>query len=171
MRKLLKGNGQERGQALVEFALVATVFFILMFAIFDFTRLLQSWVAVQHSAREGARYAITGQDTCPGGSSRDACIEWTAKKSTVGLFGGGPSGADVTVSYKAWNFEGDDWNATGVDDATGKQCDQLEVTVSYHHSFVTPIIQAIAPSGLDVKGRQKMTNEPFGPCNDPSDGV
>ncbi|HLF72238.1 MAG TPA: TadE family protein [Dehalococcoidia bacterium] len=158
----------ERGQAMVEFALVSIAFFLLIFAIFDMTRLFQSWVAVQHASREGARYAITGRAVCDGASGRADCIEWTARKSTAGMFGGGPDGTDVDVETRAWDY--DQWAGLGTADATGKQCDQVQVTVSYTHHFVTPLLEAIVPSGIQIKGSQRMTNEPFGICT-PGDNV
>ncbi len=45
----------EKGQALVEFALLVPIFLILMFAIVDFGMGFYSWITVTNSAREGAR--------------------------------------------------------------------------------------------------------------------
>jgi len=161
---------RERGQALVEFALVATVFFVMLFGIFDATRLLQSWITLQHSSREAARYAITGRTDCEGDAGREDCIVWTGKNASTGILGGGPSSSTVQVTYKAWDFEGDDWNSTAVDSAAGRQCDQVEVKIAYTHEFVTPMMKVLRPSGIPINGRQKMTNEPYGPCID-GDGV
>ena len=46
----------------------------------------------------------------------------------------------------------------------GKQCDAEEVIVTYTHKFITPLLQFAAPSGISLVGRQRMINEPFGPC-------
>jgi TadE-like protein len=145
---------------------------MLSFGVFDMARLFQSWVTVQHASREAARYAITGLSTCDGASDRDACISWVAKHATGGLTGAGVSGADVSVSTEAWDYDFDtaNWLEPGVANATGLQCDQVEVTVAYKHKFVLPVLQAIAPNGVTVVGRQRMTNEPYAPCED-SDGV
>lgn len=161
----------ERGQALVEFGLVAVAFFFLSFGVFDLARLFQSWVTVQHASREAARYAITGRVDCDGSvTGRDDCIEWVALHATDGLSRGGPGGSDVEVSTRAWDYDcttgvGCSWPDPAVDDATGKQCDQIEVIVSYDHKFVLPVLQAIAPGGVTVVGRQRMTMEPFGTCD------
>ena len=45
----------EKGQALAEFALLAPIFLILVFAIVDFGMGFYSWITVTNSAREGAR--------------------------------------------------------------------------------------------------------------------
>src|SRR3989337_1406071 len=111
----------ERGQSIVEFAFGSLVFFLLVFGIIDFSRFFQSWVTVQHAAREGARYAITGQILCPGyvsGEHRRDCTIQTAKKGTTGMNGGGISGADVSVSLQAWDYntpsyDGADSNESG----------------------------------------------------------
>ena len=170
LRVLSKFKEGERGQALAEFGIIAVVFFMFTFGIMDGARLFQSWMTVQHASREGARYAITGLATCAGAANRTDCIEWTAKKATTGLTRGGPSAldADVNVSYTAWDYN--TWSGGGTADATGKPCDQIEVTVTYNHKFVTPFLEAVAPSGVTIKGQQRMTNEPWGACS-PGDGV
>jgi Flp pilus assembly protein TadG len=163
------GRKKERGQVLVEFGIVAVVFFLFLFGIFDAARLFQSWITVQHAAREGARYGITGRSDCDGPTdTRAACIEWTAKNATTGLNGGGELGADITVAYRAWDYS--TYSGAGTVAQLGKPCDQIEVSVSYTHHFVTPLLQAIVPGGVAVTGSQRMTNEPFGACT-AGDGV
>ena len=56
-RKLRRG---QRGQALVELALVVPVLLLLVLGIFEFGRLLNAYMTVQHAAREGARLGILG---------------------------------------------------------------------------------------------------------------
>lgn len=46
----------ERGQGMVEFALVAPVLLMLVFGVFDFGRALSNEITVTNSARDGARY-------------------------------------------------------------------------------------------------------------------
>jgi hypothetical protein len=162
---------------LVEFSIVAIAFFFLTFGVFDLARLFQSWVTVQHASREAARYAITGQLDCDGFTGdRDACIEWVGKNATGGLARGGAGGSapDLEVETEAWDYDCDStscsWPDPGVDDATGKECDQIEVTVRYKHKFALPVLNAISPSGVTVVGRQRMTMEPYSTCED-ADGV
>lgn len=165
-RFLQRWRKGERAQALVEFSLVSIVFFMLLFGIFDFVLLFQSWVTVQHAAREAARYAITGQITCPGhmgnGDHREVCIVQKAKEGTTGLARGGINAkdSDVQVSFKYWDYP--DYAGQGTTGA-GQQCDAVEVVVRYKHNLVTPIVQAIV-DGVNLTGKQRMTNEPFGPC-------
>jgi Flp pilus assembly protein TadG len=47
-----------RGQSTVEFALVATIFFTMIFGIIEGGRLLFTYHQINNAAREGARYAV-----------------------------------------------------------------------------------------------------------------
>ncbi|MGQ9553342.1 MAG: TadE/TadG family type IV pilus assembly protein [Anaerolineae bacterium] len=61
----LKGSN-ERGQSLVEFALGAIVFFLIVFGILDFGRAIYAYSVVASAAREGARYGAVHPDNLPG---------------------------------------------------------------------------------------------------------
>src|SRR5712664_4794188 len=55
----IKNNRQrERGSTLVEFAIGATVFLTVMFAVLEFGRALWVHNALTDAARRGARYAV-----------------------------------------------------------------------------------------------------------------
>jgi len=45
---------------MVEFMLALPVMLLLVFGVIDVARLVQTWAAVEHAARLGARYAVTG---------------------------------------------------------------------------------------------------------------
>ncbi len=47
----------ERGEALVEFAILAPILILLLLAMVDFGRVFDAWVVSTNAAREGARYA------------------------------------------------------------------------------------------------------------------
>jgi Flp pilus assembly protein TadG len=175
VKRLQAGPMAERGQALVEFTIVVLVFMLFLFGILDAARLFQSWSAVQHSAREGARYGITGRTTCVFNgvtySTRADCIVKSSKDATTGMLGGGVTGPSGTVRVYCQSFEYNNAyaaqgntteNCTGT--SAGDQCDAEEVKVTYNHKFITPLLQFAAPSGIDLVGRQRMINEPFGPC-------
>ena len=50
--------GEERGVALVEFALVAPLLLVLLFGMLDFGRAFNYWIDTTHLANEGARWAV-----------------------------------------------------------------------------------------------------------------
>ncbi len=59
MKRLIRFLRDERGAAMVEFALVATVvFFPLVFGIVEFGRVVFAKTTITAAAREGVRYAI-----------------------------------------------------------------------------------------------------------------
>lgn len=63
-------RGRSRAQAMVEFALVAPMFFLLLFGIIEAGRFIFYYETLNHATREGARYAIVnGANTlgCPTG--------------------------------------------------------------------------------------------------------
>jgi hypothetical protein len=68
--RLAPPRRRARGQALVEFAIVAPVFFLLPFAIIEAGRFMLFYETLNNATREGARYAIVnGGNTlgCPSG--------------------------------------------------------------------------------------------------------
>src|SRR6266487_7023935 len=52
----------ERGAALAEFALVAPLVLLLLFAIFDFGKAINYWIDETHLANEGARLAVVNNN-------------------------------------------------------------------------------------------------------------
>src|SRR3954447_23114830 len=54
----MKWGLRRDGQALVEFALVAPLFFLLLFSLIEFGRAVYYVQMLNNAAREGARYAI-----------------------------------------------------------------------------------------------------------------
>ena len=60
-----RGKPRERGQTVIEFALLAPVIFVLLFMIVDFGLALDRRITLQHAVREGARYAaVAGSNDC-----------------------------------------------------------------------------------------------------------
>jgi Flp pilus assembly protein TadG len=155
----LRRGCSERSQAVVEFALVGGIFFMLVFGIIDTARLFESWVTVQHAAREGARYALTGRSDCDiAPDNRLACIEYQAKEAAMGLTGGSSA---VTVTVRKWDYPA--YADPPVEGSAGVACDDIEVKVEYDHQFMTPVISSIV-SHIPLSGRARVINEPFGRC-------
>jgi Flp pilus assembly protein TadG len=64
-----RGSARRSGQALVEFALVAPLLFLLLFGIISFGLYINAQVTLQQAARIAARDAAIGQNIgCPGDS-------------------------------------------------------------------------------------------------------
>src|SRR4051794_14469125 len=82
------------GQALVEFALVAPLFFLLVFAVIQFAILLGGQIGVSNAAREVARYA----STVPANSNAAAVSQANTVLPRY-IPGFNPAAASVIVAY------------------------------------------------------------------------
>ena len=65
-----KATARQRGDGLVEFAVVLPVLLLIVIAIFDLGRAIYAYSIVANSAREGARYAIIHKDDYDGITAR-----------------------------------------------------------------------------------------------------
>lgn len=112
-----------RGQTLVEFALIAPIFFLIVFGLIDGGRAIYAYSTVANAARVGARAAIVNQDPV---AVRDAAV---AEAVGLGLTGT-VCGADLCgpdITYVSCAEE----NCT------------ITVTVSYDYEPVAPMLGAI----------------------------
>jgi Flp pilus assembly protein TadG len=116
LRKLLRKGS--RGQALVEFALIAPVLIILMLGAIDFGRVYFAHVSVTNAARNGADYAATG----PAAAVNTAGIRGAAVADTTNLLNSSPTNPLVSV-------------ATGTDSQGHLYAD---VTVRYTFTTIFP---------------------------------
>ena len=106
---------RERGQSLVEFALVAPIFFLLIFAIVDFGLGLRAWITVTQSAREAVRFASV---TCATDDADSVAVEQKAVDTSAGLL----TLADVEVT-----------------NCPGGSTESVVVDVTYDYDLVTPL--------------------------------
>jgi len=59
--RMRRGSRRGRGAAIVEFALVAAIFLLLIVSIVELGLMFWVTLTMQYAVREGSRYAITGQ--------------------------------------------------------------------------------------------------------------
>jgi Flp pilus assembly protein TadG len=89
----------ERGAALVEFALVLPLLLLLLFGMLDFGKAFNYWIDETHLANEGARWAVV--DKNPGAGTLQEYIRQQA--NTPELRDGGtssiPSPMEVCISF------------------------------------------------------------------------
>ncbi len=114
----------EKGQSLVEFALVAPIFFLVLFAIVDFGMAFHAWITVTNSAREGARIGAVRASA--------AEIETRVRDTADSL-------DDANLSVTVTNAEGDPGESVVVD-------------VSYTYSLITPLGDLMGMVGGGVIG-------------------
>ena len=124
---------RSRGQALVEFALVIPVFFMLLFGLIDLGHFVYVSNALNQAAREAARVGSVAGFTqdCSGVPSRAQCIQQVA----VGRMAGTPT---PTVTSGCSRIIGTGPITVGAD-----QCragDRLTVRLTTPYSMYTPVI-------------------------------
>ena len=138
MLKLIRKRKEkgEKGQALVEFALLVPIFLILLFAIVDFGMGFYSWITVTNSAREGARLgavqATTAQIIVRVQDTSDLIDEGTKMTVTVGC---GPSS---------------DPPPTGA--CPSQPGESVVVRVDYDYDLITPLASLVAFLSGDIIG-------------------
>ena len=106
----VRGRG-ERGQSLVEFALIVPIFLLLLFAIVDFGMGFHAYITVTNSAREGARLGSVRADA--------AAVQQRVRDTADTL-----DQANLTVS---------------VTNAQGEPGESVVVDVDYDYELITPL--------------------------------
>jgi Flp pilus assembly protein TadG len=133
----------ERGQNLVEFALILPIFMIIVLGTIDFGWALKSYITVVNSAREGARYGIVCPDTDNQIQQRVSDFSNNQITST-----------DVTVAWK------DASTNNSVARCTSEA--YVEVTAGYDHDFITPLgnlLSAVTGGSLPTQLRMESTTK------------
>lgn len=117
MRRKANSKRRERGSTLVEFAIGATVFLTVMFAVIEFGRALWVHNALSDAARRGARYAVvhpaTDADAVknvvvygdPAGGTTPLVENLTTANVNVNYAGFGLNGGTATVSISNYSFQ------------------------------------------------------------------
>ena len=101
MKNLLQKR--ERGQALVEFALVLPILLVLLCGIVDFGWLYYNQITLNNAAREGARYAAVHYDpACDWqAETQSRMISGMAGVNSAAASVSAASGEQITVSVTA----------------------------------------------------------------------
>ena len=139
----------------MEFALVAPMFLLLFFAVFDFARLFYCQMTLQNAVRQAGRYAVTGNhvpDPNHSGQnlSRVDSITQVAQQAAMGL-----SVSNLQIS-----------SIGGGSGSAGGPGDTVTLSLTTDLPLMTPIVGQFFPNGkytfeVDVS----FKNEPFPPGN------
>lgn len=174
----LKNDSRSTGQALVEFALIAVVLLMMIFLIIEAARIMWAWGTVQNAAREGARYAITGQldrEVCAVDSLekfkipicdelQDFRVASVISRTHNGLTGiplNETSGAFEDDEYYQIEVWGGDLSNQIRPNFAGVPNGAVIVRAYYRVPIITPFFRPILPS-IPVFGQTIMYNESFG---------
>jgi Flp pilus assembly protein TadG len=136
---------RQGGQSLVEFALVAPLFFLILFAIIEAGRFIYYYETLSNATREGARYAIvngsrsltgsTGPATGTTLSSSDptgADVEDKVRKSALGMVG------SALIVDRCWWYSVCDFSTHG--DGNFLRGATVTVRASYTYSSLIPLV-------------------------------
>src|SRR5438309_7192902 len=130
MRLTSQPNWQ--GQSLVEFAMLASMLFMLLFGILEFGRAAYYYSAVVNAAQEGARYGIvTGVNTA---AKRTAIISNTVQSAVF---------VDLDPSLVTISCPGNACGSVGAGSL-------FTVTVNYTFTAVTPLVPSFMLSGRSM---------------------
>ena len=136
MSVLSRLRKKEKGQAMVEFALVLPILIGLICGIIDFGWLFYNYLSLQNACREGARRACV--------ISQDAECEATVKKKVIDMLPEGLKGsADVHVTFSN--------NSSMEDRIKG----EVTVTTEANIYFLTPVLGTVYK---EKNGGKKITS-------------
>jgi hypothetical protein len=151
------GNGlarkkHERGQSVVEFALVLPLMIFLMLAIIDFSRIYTTTLTVESAAREAADFGTFGSQKwndavyslpADGTEAKMRLRACTAMKELPDYVGPDDSCTNPTLTYQLSGDKGATWGAYSTalacDDAAREPPCWLKVTISYDFHIITPV--------------------------------
>ncbi|HKO95579.1 MAG TPA: TadE/TadG family type IV pilus assembly protein [Pyrinomonadaceae bacterium] len=123
MIKIRTFKDNERGAALVEFSIAATVFVMVLFAVIEFGRAAWTHNALADAARRGARYAVVN------GTANEDNVK------NVVVYGDPDGGTKPVVDGLTTDNVVVDYEGFGLDVGT------VQVTIiNYKFNFVVPVV-------------------------------
>lgn len=123
----------EKGQSLVEFALVIPLLLIILMAIFEFALMFNSYLVISNASREGARLASLG--------GSDFAVEERVKSVSGSL-----DLLNIIVTVTP-------------DETSRSRGDMVQVLVEYDYTLVSPIISNILSNFIDIESETFMRVE------------
>lgn len=158
----------QKGQSLVEFALVLTPMMLILLGIIQFGFIFNAYVtltnATREAAREGSIYVYDrGLTKAQNDAARNNRIR-TALTSSMNLltktapnFTTGSSWSQTTQTFSNGDLTVAYVIPSGVTDAEPRTGQQITISAVYHQDLLIPIISALLPR--DAGGRLALTGE------------
>ena len=140
MRRLQRRG---RGQALVEFALIAPLFILILLAVFDLGRGVFMYTSITNAAREGARLAIVNQDVA---TIRDRLVGQSAVAETSDS-----DGTKIKIEFFRADANGNPNTSQPCPTPVDIGC-LARVTYATTFEPITPLVkQILFPSGVALE--------------------
>lgn len=124
-----RGRRRTRGQALVEFALVFPVFFLILAGMLDFGFMMYSRITLINATREGVRASVTQVDNAQG---IPGIVHNTVQTNSTGLVLADLSDTETCVPYAQAHC---DFVAGGYPDPLPGDVVRVSTTYVYHSFF------------------------------------
>jgi Flp pilus assembly protein TadG len=135
---------KQKGQALVEFALILPLLLLVFFGIIEFSLLIFNRAVITNASREGARAGIVSQSPRVTADEIEQIVNDYCANYLISFQEAAPATAAVSSAAN--------WNGATINDT-------LTVTVNYTYSFlILPDIVALGDS-LQLTGRTVMRYE------------
>lgn len=151
-----KKNNRRLGVAAVETALVIPLILMVTMAVIEAGNAYYAWLTVQKAAQIGARFAATGRGDDEG--TRLAQILSVTEGGLAAL-----KKDNYEISVRSWpdlSAAGD-----GIDNDPGGPCQLAEVAVLYRYEPIAPLVAALLPDVIPLRGYDRKVNEPWKPCD------
>ncbi|MEZ5355991.1 MAG: TadE/TadG family type IV pilus assembly protein [Bryobacteraceae bacterium] len=152
---------RRRGNALIEMSLMIVPLFGLLFGIVDFGFAIFIRSTLQHSVREGVRYAVTYQ--IQPGLCQDDSIKETVKTQAIGFLTPAQHANKIQIRY---------YDPLTFNEVLAPQGNSpgniVEVAVEgYQYSWLAPLFWSASPLSINVRASDRMEGLPGGgaaPC-------
>ena len=145
---------RQRGSNIVEFAIVVPFFLMIMLGVIEMSMMYFADLTMQHAVREGARYAVTGQNNLDPNTSnqqRYQAVLQKIKDSSMGMY----SRVSPVISV----------NGSSSTNASmfGEAGDIVVISIACTWKFTTPIVSAFFKDGkMNFVVAATMRNESYG---------
>jgi TadE-like protein len=148
--------GSSKGQTMAEFAIVAPIFFFLLFGVLDYGRAFFVQMNLQQAVQDAARFASTGSHLPDPNNpnqnlSRVQSIIATVQSEAVGVPGVDPQNLQIS-------------SVPGGNNNAGGPGDIVTISLTTNLPLMTPMIGLLFPGGdYTFTSSATFKNEPFDP--------
>ena len=143
----------DKGQTLVEFALIVVVFFSFLFTVIDFGIMFFVNETMQHAVRDGSRLAVTGPSGC-----RAAIIAKITEQSMGFYAKNAEVSKDPVITAQTMTV----YSGTPITDTTcGTPQQPITVSLTYSWPLLTPFLKPFFTNGrYTFTVKATVVNEP-----------
>jgi Flp pilus assembly protein TadG len=167
-RRLLRGTRDQRGQSLVEFALVLTPLMLILLGIIQFGFIFNTYVTLTNATREAAREgSIYVYDRTLTKTQNDLVRNERIRTSLLASMNLLGKSAPQFANSSSWTVSGSTYMTgdltvtytipSGIIDSEPRTGQRITVAARYHQDLIIPFIAELLPQ--DAGGRLVLTGE------------